>query len=98
MRPTITGTRHTIATATTATFTTTSTPTEESGECGGSYSDGRDDGDDEYGYDDDSGRPSRLGADEKIDIGVGFAIGIPVMLVSALTCLRYRRLQIEKIR
>ena len=88
MRPTTTRTRHTITTATAATFTTTSTPTEESGEYGGSRNDGHDDGDDEHEYDD-SGRPSRLSVDEKIGIGVGFAIGIPVVLVSALTCLRF---------
>ena len=44
-----------------------------------------------------SGTSAGLGTGAKICLGVGFAIGIPVVLVSSLTYLRYRKLHQRKI-
>lgn len=89
---------HTITSATmpaTKTFTVTATLPEESGEYN-EYGSGSDHHDEEY--ESDGGSSPGLDTTAKIGIGVGLAIGIPVVLVSVLTYIRWEKLQRDKLR
>ena len=58
------------------------------------YNNGQDASHDEFSG---TGSGNALSKDEKIGLGVGFAIGIPILLVTTITCLQYRKRLVQKL-